>query len=207
VSLTGIDALGVRTLPYVVVEREALLDADVQPGGRAPAPPPLDLVQAFVNTVDREHGPDLLDEGEGLEEWLARRGFPRRVSSRDLAHARKVREALRTVMWGHGGGDVDRGGATMVLDAAAARARLRPRFETGTLRPEAEGVDGALGAILAAAFAAIADGTFARLKACPGERCGWAFYDRSPTVSATWCSMRVCGGREKARSYYRRRRA
>ena len=36
---------------------------------------------------------------------------------------------------------------------------------------------------------------------------GWAFYDRSTNASATWCSMRVCGGRVKAGAYYRRRRA
>src|SRR5436190_1494789 len=42
------------------VEREALLSGLVHPGDRAPAPGSLAIVQAFVNTVDREHGPDLL---------------------------------------------------------------------------------------------------------------------------------------------------
>ncbi len=227
-----------RTLPYVDVEREALLSGDVQPGGRPPAPPPLALVQAFVNTVDREHGPDLLDDAAGFAEWLARRGLASEAppASRDLARARAVREALRALLWAHveEGGEATRGGgaplasdaggdeapalatldggddeapALATLEAAAARARLRPDFATGALAPQAGGVDGALGAILAATFTAIADGTFARLKACPGDRCGWAFYDRSPTASATWCSMRVCGGRTKARAYYRRRTA
>ncbi len=94
-----------------------------------------------------------------------------------------------------------------VLDAAAARAGLLPRFASGRLEPTGSGVDAALGTVLAAAFAAMADGTWRRLKACPGERCGWAFYDRSPSASATWCSMQVCGGRAKARSYYARRSA
>jgi predicted RNA-binding Zn ribbon-like protein len=93
-----------------------------------------------------------------------------------------------------------------VLDAAgagwaASALRLRPP------RTARQGVDAALGTVLAAAFAAMADGTWRRLKACPGERCGWAFYDRSPSASATWCSMRVCGGRAKARAYYARRSA
>ncbi len=48
------------------MRRDALVAGDVQPGGRAPAPEPLVLVQAFVNTVDREHGPDLLDDADGL---------------------------------------------------------------------------------------------------------------------------------------------
>jgi predicted RNA-binding Zn ribbon-like protein len=233
------------------VEREALLAGDVQPGGRPAAPPPLALVQAFVNTVDRENGPDLLDNAAGFAEWLAGRGLASEAppASRDLARARAVREALRALLWAHveEGGEATRGGgaplasdaggdeapalatldggddeapalatlgggddeapALATLEAAAARARLRPDFATGALAPQAGGVDGALGAILAATFTAIADGTFARLKACPGDRCGWAFYDRSPTASATWCSMRVCGGRTKARAYYRRRTA
>ena len=203
-----------RTLPYVAVEREALLTGSVQPGGRPPAPPPLDRVQAFVNTVDREHGPDLLDEPAGLEEWLARSGLAggsgaARVTPRDLTRARDLREALRALLWANGGADAEAAAdrePLAVLEAAAARARLVPDFATGRLRPTADGVDGALGAILSDAFAAIADGTFARLKACPGERCGWAFYDRSPNASATWCSMSICGGRSKARAYYLRRR-
>ena len=68
-------------------------------------------------------------------------------------------------------------------------------------------VVGALGRVVAAAFAAMLDGSWHRLKACPRETCGWAFYDRSTNGSATWCSMRVCGGRVKAGAYYRRRRA
>jgi predicted RNA-binding Zn ribbon-like protein len=75
------------------------------------------------------------------------------------------------------------------------------------LVPRAAGVDAAIGRVLAAAFASMLDGSWPRLKACPRELCGWAFYDRSSNASATWCSMRVCGGREKAGAYYRRRRA
>jgi predicted RNA-binding Zn ribbon-like protein len=51
------------------------------------------------------------------------------------------------------------------------------------------------------------DGTWARLKACPGRDCGWVFYDHSRNQSARWCSMKVCGDREKARAYYQRRTA
>ena len=67
-------------------------------------------------------------------------------------------------------------------------------------------MDGALGAVVAAATVAIWDGTWRRLKACPGHNCAWAFYDRSPNASATWCSMSICGGRAKATAYYRRQR-
>lgn len=190
------------------MERQALIDASVQPGGRAPAPAPLDLVQAFVNTVDREHGPDLLDDRAGWTAWCAARDLP---CNRDRDEARAVREALRALLWAnaHAAGeeahDAALADAVAVLDGAADRAGLRPRFLPARLEPEsAPGT--ALGAVLAAAFGAMADGSWPRLKACPGADCGWAFFDRSVNGSSGWCSMRVCGQRAKARAYYARQR-
>jgi predicted RNA-binding Zn ribbon-like protein len=191
------------------VRRDALIDGSAQPGGRAPAVGPLALVQAFVNTVDREHGPDLLDDAADLEAWLRRHGLGgRRPSRQDLSRAREVREALRTLLLAHVAPRSPVGsGPLEVLDAAAERARLRPRFGPARMEVEGIGVDAAVGTVLAAVFTAMSDGTWRRLKACPGHRCGWAFYDRSPNLSAAWCSMEVCGGRAKARTYYARRTA
>jgi predicted RNA-binding Zn ribbon-like protein len=190
------------------VEREALLSGLVHPGNREPAPGSLALVQAFVNTVDREHGPDLFDDAAGLEEWLDRHLMPASVAAGDLERARELREALRSLLLANNGEPRDPV-AQEILERAARRARLEAAFppDGAALIPRAEGVDAALGRILAAAFAAMLDGSWARLKACPREVCGWAFYDRSTNASATWCSMRVCGGRVKAGAYYRRRRA
>jgi predicted RNA-binding Zn ribbon-like protein len=198
------------------MEREALIAATVQPGGRAPAAGALRLVQDFVNTVDREHGPDLFDDPAGLREWLDRRDLaPGAATGRaDAAAAREVREALRALLLVNNG-EPETPGARETLDAAGRRARLEASFRAApgagaapaALVPAAEGIDGALGAIVAAALTAMLDGTWTRLKACPRDVCGWAFYDRSTNASATWCSMRVCGGRVKAGAYYRRRRA
>jgi predicted RNA-binding Zn ribbon-like protein len=190
------------------VEREALLSGLVHPGDRAPAPGSLAVVQAFVNTVDREHGPDLLDEPAGLEEWLQRHLMPAPVTPSDLERAREVREALRALLLANNG-EPYAPGAQEVLERAGRRSRLEAAFppDGAALVPGADGVDGALGRILAAAFAAMLDGSWKRMKACPRDVCGWVFYDRSTNASATWCSMRVCGGRVKAGAYYRRRRA
>jgi predicted RNA-binding Zn ribbon-like protein len=190
------------------VEREALLSGLVHPGNREPAPGTLRLVQGYVNTVDREHGPDLLDDAAGLEEWLARHLMPAPVTRADLDRAREVREALRSLLLANNGEPYDPA-AQEVLERASRRARLEAAFppDGAALVPRAHGVDAALGRILAAAFAAMLDGSWDRLKACPRDVCGWVFYDRSTNASATWCSMRVCGGRVKAGAYYRRRRA
>jgi predicted RNA-binding Zn ribbon-like protein len=190
------------------VEREALLSGLVHPGGREPAPGSLRIVQAFVNTVDREHGPDLLDGGAGFAEWLDRNLLPVDGAVAGVAAAREVREALRSLLLANNGEAHDPQ-ARAVLERAARRAQLEPSFppDGAALVPRATGADAAIGRILAAAFAAMLDGSWARLKACRGELCGWAFYDRSTNASATWCSMSVCGGRAKAGAYYRRRRA
>jgi len=189
-----------------LVEREALLSHLDHPGGRRPATGSLELVQAFVNTVDREHGPDLFDDDTGLQEWLARRMLAAEVLAGDRERALEVREALRSLLLANNGEPHDPA-AQAALERAARRARLEPAFppDGAALVPRAAGVDGALGRILAAAFAAMVDGSWTRLKACPREVCGWVFYDRSTNASATWCSMRVCGGRVKAGAYYRRR--
>jgi len=190
------------------VEREALLSGLVHPGGREPAPGALRIVQAFVNTVDREHGPDLLDDGDGFAEWLERNLLPADGAAAGVSDARDVREALRSLLLANNGEPHDPH-AQVVLERAARRAQLEPTFppDGATLVPRASGADAAVGRILAAAFAAMLDGSWTRLKACRAELCGWAFYDRSTNASATWCSMSVCGGRAKAGAYYRRRRA
>jgi predicted RNA-binding Zn ribbon-like protein len=190
------------------MEREALIAASVQPGGRAPASGGLRLVQDFVNTVDREHGPDLLELDGGLGEWLDHRGLGAgaAIDERAVARALELREALRALLLANNG-EPEAAGARAVLDAAGRRAGLEVRFAGPALEPRDDGVDGALGRVVAAAFAGMLDGSWTRLKACPRDVCGWAFYDRSTNGSATWCSMRVCGGRVKAGAYYRRRRA
>jgi predicted RNA-binding Zn ribbon-like protein len=50
------------------------------------------------------------------------------------------------------------------------------------------------------------DGRWSRLKACRGDHCGWAFYDRSRNQASNWCAMSVCGSRAKARDYRKRQR-
>jgi predicted RNA-binding Zn ribbon-like protein len=205
----GILSRTYAVLKWRAVQRAHLLAGRPQPGGRDPAPGALALVQDLVNTVDREHGPDLLDDTAGLADWLALRDLDgRRVTPTDLDHARELREALRGLLLANNG-EPEPPDARVVLEAAARRAHLAVRLpaDGAALTPLAPGVDGALGQVVAAALVAMWDGTWARLKACPRDVCHWAFYDRSPNASATWCAMSICGSRTKARAYYRRRRA
>jgi predicted RNA-binding Zn ribbon-like protein len=180
-----------------------------EPGERTPAPGPLRLVQRFVNTVDLEGGPELLPDAAALGDWLTSAGLldaGAQVSPDDHRRAIELREAIRELAAAHAGHDHDPGAAG-VVDAAARRAGLHPVLDDPATRlePSAAGVDAALGRVVAAIHAAVAEGTWPRLKACDRHSCRWAFYDRSKNRSGHWCSMAVCGSREKNRRAYRRR--
>jgi predicted RNA-binding Zn ribbon-like protein len=185
---------------------------DHEPGDRAPAPGRLRLVQRFVNSNDLEGGPELIPDAVALGAWLREAGIlepDAEVSADDHRRAIELREAIRDLVAAHGGLPHDPG-AVDVVDAAARRAGLRPVLAdpfSARLEPAAGGVDGALGRIVAVIHAAIADGTWERLKACERDVCRWAFYDRSKNRSGHWCATSVCGQREKNRRAYRRRRA
>jgi predicted RNA-binding Zn ribbon-like protein len=181
-----------------------------EPGERAPAPEPIRLVQSFINTNDLEGGPDQLPDAAALQAWLTGAGLDPggSVTAGDHARAIELRESLRELVAANGGLAHDPAAVDRV-NAEGERAGLRPRLTgpaTAALEPAAGGVDGALGRIVAAMHAGIADGTWARLKACERDTCRWAFYDRSKNRSSHWCSMAVCGSREKNKRAYRRRR-
>jgi predicted RNA-binding Zn ribbon-like protein len=191
-------------------------DADaVQPGGRPPAPGSLALVQAYINSffdLEAEWGADLFATPGALASWLAERGLlPAGTTLRapDRRRAIAVREGLRGMAAGNNDASAQAAAASRAeVNRAAAGARVEvlleadgPRFAaTGT------GLDRALGVVLAITGTAMLDGSWQRLKTCPGDDCSWVFYDNSRNQTGRWCSMRVCGGRAKARAHYHRRR-
>jgi predicted RNA-binding Zn ribbon-like protein len=179
------------------------------PGGRVPAPRPLEVVQRFVNTVDLEDGVDELSDLRALRHALESLGVldgRARITRQDLERARSTREALRRLLLANAGEKL--GSETVpILDEAGRRAQLTLRFDAAgraTLEPRAEGVDGALGRILAIVFGSMKDGTWPRLKACRRDPCHWVFFDRSRNRSGRWCAMSVCGNRAKTSAYRRR---
>jgi predicted RNA-binding Zn ribbon-like protein len=183
--------------------------SDPEPGDR-PAPEPLRLVQDFVNTRDLEGGEDELGDPAAARAWLRRHSLVGRGSLTAADHARllEVRESLRSLLAGHNGLPVPEA-EVAALNRATARATLQVRFDGSgqpVLTPAASGVDQAVAVILGRVVAAMAEGTWERLKACHDEVCQWAFYDHSRNRSGTWCSMAVCGNRAKMRSFRERSR-
>lgn len=178
------------------------------PGDRPPAPGRLRLVQQFVNTLDLEHGREVYGSPALLAQRLERLGLdPGELDEHDLAKALELRWALRRLLLANNGFPPERR-ALDVLEHTAAAARLTLRFDdagAAELVPQADGIDGALGSLVAAVYAAIEQGTWPRLKACRCDVCQWAFWDASRNRSGTWCHMSVCGNRTKTKAYRRRR--
>jgi predicted RNA-binding Zn ribbon-like protein len=174
------------------------------------APGDLERVRRFVNTRQVRRGTDVLSDTAGMSEWFAHENLAPpalRPTRAELGRAIELREALRAVLATHNDGAPTPADAGRVLDDAARRARLVLRFaEDGgaALVPEAGGVDGALGRLLAIVHNSIAQGTWSRLKACREPTCAWAFYDHTKNHSGAWCSMEACGNRAKARAYRER---
>lgn len=178
---------------------------------RETATGPLGLVQAFVNSVDLQDGPEELGDPEQLRAWLGSRGLlptGAAVEPEDLKHAIALREALRGLIGANSGGSVYPVDIATLNEAASA-SKLRARFGPdgkARLEPDVAGVTGALGRIVAAAFTAMADDGWTHLKLCGSPTCRWAFFDRSRNHSSRWCTMATCGNRAKAKRFRQQRR-
>lgn len=187
-----------------------------QPGGREPAPGRLAVVQAFANTfydlTPGRHGADVLSSPSALEGWLADRGLispAARLANADLKRAVAFRDALRDLVHAGTDGDPVPPAALERVDRIARGACVEVRLDPSGPRfvsPDETSIGGAIGVLMAIVAGAMIDGSWSRMKLCPGRDCGWAFYDHSRNQAGRWCSMAICGGREKARSHYRRRR-
>jgi predicted RNA-binding Zn ribbon-like protein len=181
--------------------------------GSKPAPGELAYVQSFVNTRNVETDSEALQTPEQLGGWLTAVGLlpegAGRLCAADLDRAVAFREALRAVLLGNAGMEVDPGASALVEhESQTAPAALRfdaeglPRLEgAGT------GMDLVISRLLAAIAVAAVDGTWRRLKACRSDSCLWAFYDASRNGSGAWCTMSECGNRAKARRFRSRHAA
>ena len=183
-----------------------------QPGGRAPAPAPLDLVQDFVNTEIPDFNQDDIATPAALERWLLERGLvgpDDTVDGETFVAARALRAALRELALANTLGAAPDADRRAGIDAALASFPLvvRAGNDGPGFAAAGSGARRGLSSLVAVVATAQAAGAWERLKACRQESCGWLFYDASRNRSSNWCSMQVCGGREKSRAYRRRHSA
>jgi len=182
-----------------------------------PAPMPLLLVQAFVDTLDQDLRTDMFARDEQARAWLADAGLRApdpgpagQDFAADLRLAREVRASIRALIGRNTGADPLTGGDLAPLEQVLGQSR--PRLEVGAsgqvrlgpTAPTASLADGLLGLLLIIRDAQ-ADGSWSRLKLCGNPDCRWAFYDRSRPGRGAWCDMASCGNRIKNRNLRARR--
>jgi predicted RNA-binding Zn ribbon-like protein len=159
----------------------------------------------FCNTGTPDF--ELLDTPEALGQWLAEAGGSAALlppSVGDLEAARDLRDALRVGLLE---GRTDR--VAEVVEAWLAPALVRICVDRETLAPRHEPAERttrcALVPVALDALDLVRDHP-GRVRECASDACPALFLDLSRNRSRRWCSMDLCGSREKARAYYRRRR-
>ncbi|BCJ26212.1 CGNR zinc finger domain-containing protein [Actinocatenispora sera] len=174
----------------------------------ADVPAPLEFVESFLNSVDVEGGRDDLRDLPTFRRWLSDHHRPAPADEADLDLARRLRTELRAETATHHGPPAQAESRDRdALDALAVRLPLAVRFTpdgAAVASPTGTGVPAVLGEVLAAVLLAAHDGSWRRMKICPADDCRWVYYDASRNSSRRWCSMRVCGNRNKTRSYRQR---
>jgi predicted RNA-binding Zn ribbon-like protein len=134
----------------------------------------------FLNTIDLDEGTDAVEDPAEFAAWAEQHG----VATGDRGEAHRVRDALRAVL----------DGEAASLPALELETACGERSVQLTARTAAE-------AAVASSVILSIQGKLERVKLCGAEDCRWAFYDQSRNGSRTWCSMGVCGNRQKARTY------
>lgn len=170
------------------------------------APGDLELVRAFVNTLDVEAGRDQLNTPANLEAWGHQHDLDvQGATEAELSRTIELREALRQTLIAHHDGVGSAPGALAVINSSMEWGAVRPTLSDDglTWSSSANGVPRLVGRLLSAIARAAADGTWSRLKACGNDACRWAFYDHSRSRTGRWCSMQVCGNRAKQHRFQR----
>ncbi|MGY0231022.1 CGNR zinc finger domain-containing protein [Longispora urticae] len=174
------------------------------------------LVESLLNSVEiYQSGADELRDLGTFRQWLtahaplaADRGRPDTAarlaaepSEADLDLARRLRTELRAEAVTHhrGGAARDQTG----LRAVAAELPLVAQLPH--LVPAGHGTRAALAEVLADIVQSGPE--WHRVKICPADDCQWAYYDASKNSSRRWCSMELCGNRNKTKKYRQRQAA
>jgi predicted RNA-binding Zn ribbon-like protein len=176
---------------------------------KASLAPDADLVVEFVNTRDVEEETDSIADPASLEAWIAAKTgeLAGDLRGEDVNRIRRLREALRSLLRANNG-EVVAPGDLVPLREAAERARIRTAFSADgelELVPARSGLSGFEARLLMAIEHLQCHGAWPRLKACTEDSCQWAFFDITRNRSRTWCSMDVCGNRQKTRRYRERK--
>jgi predicted RNA-binding Zn ribbon-like protein len=168
----------------------------------------LEHLQTAENVIDWARHAKILTarDASGLRRRLA---ADRRLGSTLLEGVRALRELIHTIG---------------VEIAATATARPKPMRELVRIHadciacarlvrsgstfawvwdPAESPREAILGPVVLSGLSVLTGSDLTRIKRCPGDHCGWLFFDLTKNKRRRWCEMEVCGNRAKQK----RRRA
>ncbi|MGE9692949.1 CGNR zinc finger domain-containing protein [Streptomyces sp. NRRL F-5630] len=155
----------------------------------------LDLLnsQPVVNGEER----DALADPAAGRRWARERGGEGSLAELELL--REARDVLRDVVRGES--------SPAALSPLLEGVHQIPEITSGGLQWRVEAPPHARLAVeVVLAWAATEKRLPGRLRPCANDECRLFLLDRSRANRARWCSMAVCGNREKARRHYERTR-
>jgi predicted RNA-binding Zn ribbon-like protein len=168
----------------------------------------LEHLQSAQNVIDWARHAKVLTEKDHRQ--LARRlAADARLRSRLLAQTIALRDLIYAIGTAIAAGarprgkDMDR--LVRIHADCLARARLIPAAATfaWVWDPAEQPVEAILGPVALSAMSLLSGSDLSRVKQCPGDHCGWLFFDTTKNKRRRWCEMEVCGNRAKQK----RRRA
>jgi len=148
---------------------------------------------------------DLLNSPQALSEWLSLAGVgksPVFPSADEHHEALLLREAIHDVARSLVLGETPRRADVEVINRHAAHPNPVPQLSTDgivwmTLRPLAA----CLADIARDAVLLIGGTETGRLRMCNEKGCRMLFFDASPAGRRKWCSMSICGNRDKVAAH------
>jgi predicted RNA-binding Zn ribbon-like protein len=175
------------------------------------APKPLLAVQALANSQASEEDPERLGDVEGSREWLTGVGLlapGAEITEADRQRLVELRSCVRALIDANMTGEQDEAANAELARIAAHHPVPVDVGADGAvdldLEPAAS-IDALIAQMIGIVLRAQIDGSWERLKICAADSCRWAFFDVSKNRGGHWCSMEVCGNREKNRAYRERK--
>jgi len=173
--------------------------------------PALDL----MNTVMQVNGSPV-DSWQGdadVMKWLAEAGFPAAASAPPglLQAARRLRETVRGLVQARKhGGKLDVAPLNALLAQAQRRLELT-QLPDGSVKVEtlyaADTPERLLAPLAESAAQLLGEGDFNLVRKCEDEQCTLWFLDRTKSHRRRWCSMALCGNRNKVAQFRQRQKA
>jgi predicted RNA-binding Zn ribbon-like protein len=196
-----------RAAVLPLVGSELALDLTNTASGRG-GPRWLEHLQSAQNVIDWARHAKVLTEKDhrqlarrlAVDPRLRSRLLKQTIALRDLIHAigAAIAAGARPA-----GADMDR--LVRIHADCLARGRLVPTLTTfaWVWNPADWPVEAILGPVALSAMTLLSGSDLSRIKQCPGDHCGWLFFDTTKNKRRRWCEMEVCGNRAKQK----RRRA